>query len=147
MRLPVGTFRRTHSRAFPNRGGAQIGADVRYAVSPETTVIATLNPDFAEAQVDAQQINLTPYTLFKPEKRAFFLEGSNQFTFASGIGSIFIPFYSRSIGLVDGTPIRIDDGIKLVGQEGPWSIRCAGCACGRFGRQRSGRSFRRTTGV
>ena len=83
---------------------------------PETTVIATLNPDFAEAEVDAQQINLTPYELFKPEKRAFFLEGSNQFTFASGIGSIFIPFYSRTIGLVDGTPVRIDDGIKLVGQ-------------------------------
>jgi hypothetical protein len=115
-----------------NRGGAaaQIGLDVRYAITPDVTAIATLNPDFAEAEIDAQQINLTPYALFKPEKRTFFLEGSNQFTFASGLGSAFIPFYSRTIGLVDGTPIRIDDGIKLVGQDGPWSFGALGVHAG-----------------
>jgi Domain of unknown function (DUF5916) len=103
-------------------GAAQTGFDVRYNLSPELAAVATVNPDFAEAEVDAQQINLTPYALFKPEKRAFFLDGSNQFTFASGIGNIFIPFYSRTIGLVDATPVRIDEGIKLIGQSGPVSI-------------------------
>ena len=100
----------------------QAGFDVRYDISPEMAAVVTVNPDFAEAEVDAQQINLTPYALFKPEKRAFFLDGSNQFTFASGIGSIFIPFYSRTIGLVDATPVRIDEGVKLIGQSGPLSV-------------------------
>lgn len=112
------------------RGAAQTGFDLRYNISPEMTAIATVNPDFAEAEVDAQQINLTPYTLFKPEKRAFFLEGANQFTFASGIGSIFLPFYSRTIGLIDGYPVRIDEGMKVVGQSGPWSIGALGVHTG-----------------
>ena len=102
-----------------------------------------MNPDFAEAEVDAQQINLTPYVLFKPEKRAFFLEGSNQFTFASGISSIFLPFYSRTIGLVDGNPVRIDEGVKLVGQTGTWSVGALGVRSGAFGGERSCESFRR----
>jgi hypothetical protein len=113
------------------RGAAlQTGLDMRYALSPEMTVAATVNPDFAEAQVDAQQINLTPYALFKPEKRAFFLSGSNQFTFASGIVSIFLPFDSRTIGLVNGNPVRIDEGVKVVGQSGPWSIGALGVRSG-----------------
>ena len=111
-------------------GAAQGGVDVRYAISPELAASFTVNPDFAEAEVDAQQINLTPYALFKPEKRAFFLDGSNQFTFASGLDSMFIPFYSRTIGLVDGYPVRIDDGVKIVGQTGPWSIGALGVHSG-----------------
>ena len=104
------------------QGAGQAGFDVRYNINPEMAAVVTVNPDFAEAEVDAQQINLTPYELFKPEKRAFFLDGSNQFTFASGIGNIFIPFYSRTIGLVDSTPVRIDEGVKLIGQSGPVSV-------------------------
>lgn len=115
---PYGVLRYSND----GNAAAQTGFDVRYNISPEMAAVVTVNPDFAEAEVDAQQINLTPYALFKPEKRAFFLDGSNQFTFASGIGNIFIPFYSRTIGLVDATPVRIDEGVKLVGQSGPLSI-------------------------
>ena len=111
-------------------GAAQAGIDVRYAISPELAASITVNPDFAEAEVDAQQINLTPYALFKPEKRAFFLDGSNQFTFASGLGYMSIPFYSRTIGLVDGYPVRIDDGVKSSGRQAPGrSVRWA-CTVG-----------------
>lgn len=120
------TLARESSRSI----ALQTGFDVRYALGPEMTVAATVNPDFAEAEVDAQQINLTPYALFKPEKRAFFLDGSNQFTFASGIASIFLPFYSRTIGLVEGNPVRIDEGVKVVGQTGPWSIGALGVRSG-----------------
>lgn len=111
-------------------GAAQGGFDLRYAITPGVAASLTVNPDFAEAEVDAQQINLTPYALFKPEKRAFFLDGSNQFTFASGLGYNFIPFYSRTIGLFDGFPVRIDDGVKVVGQVGPWSIGALGVRSG-----------------
>jgi Domain of unknown function (DUF5916) len=112
------------------QGAAQGGFDVRYQFGPEMAASLTVNPDFAEAEVDAQQINLTPYALFKPEKRQFFLDGSNQFTFASGIGSIFVPFYSRTIGLLDATSIRIDEGMKAVGQIGPLSIGALGVRSG-----------------
>ena len=112
------------------RGGAQVGFDVRYQLGPEMAAVVTVNPDFAEAEVDARQINLTPYELFKPEKRAFFLDGANQFAFASGISSIFIPFYSRTIGLVDGLPVRIDAGTKVIGQSGPWSFAALGVRAG-----------------
>ncbi len=111
-------------------GAAQGGFDVRYAISPSVAASLTVNSDFAEAEVDAQQINLTPYALFKPEKRAFFLDGSNQFTFASGLGYNFIPFYSRTIGLLDGYPVRIDEGAKVVGQIGALSIGALGVHSG-----------------
>lgn len=102
----------------------EAGVDVRYNVTPDLAAILTVNPDFAEAQVDAQQINLTPYALFKPEKRQFFLEGSNQFTYAYGVGAgaVFIPFYSRTVGLVGDSTVRLDDGVKVIGQAGNWSV-------------------------
>src|SRR5262249_30497198 len=89
-----------------NRSAAQGGGDVRYNITPDLAVITTFNPDFAEAEADAQQINLTRFSLFFPEKRRFFLEGSNQFTFAAGLNdpdkdTIFVPFYSRNVGLVN----------------------------------------------
>ncbi len=86
---------------------AQVGGDVRFNVTPELAAIVTINPDFAEAEVDAEQINLTRFSLFFPEKRRFFLEGSNQFTYAAGLDGIdnpnstFIPFYSRRVGLLE----------------------------------------------
>ena len=109
-----------------NKTSGQAGGDVRYNVAPDLAAIVTVNPDFAEAEADAQQINLTRFSLFLPEKRRFFLEGSNQFTFAAGLDSVdsplFIPFYSRRVGLVDGNTVRVDAGAKVIGQRGPWSI-------------------------
>jgi hypothetical protein len=119
-----------------NRSSGQVGGDVRYNVTPDLAVIATFNPDFAEAEADAQQINLTRFSLFLPEKRRFFLEGSNQFTFAAGLNdpdrdTVFIPFYSRRIGLLNGETVRLDEGAKVIGQAGPWSIGALDVETGR----------------
>ena len=118
-----------------NRTSAQTGGDVRYNVTPDLSAIVTINPDFAEAEVDAQQINLTRFSLFFPEKRRFFLEGSNQFTFSAGLDSpdspVMIPFYSRRVGLVEGETVRLDSGLKVIGQAGPWSIAALDVKSGR----------------
>jgi hypothetical protein len=118
-----------------SRSSGQVGGDVRYNFTPELAAIITVNPDFAEAEADAQQINLTRFSLFFPEKRRFFLEGSNQFTFAAGLDSpdspLMIPFYSRRIGLVDGQTVRLDEGVKVIGQAGPWSIGALDVETGR----------------
>lgn len=100
----------------------QAGVDVRYDVSPELATIFTVNPDFAETEADAAQINLTRFSLFLPEKRRFFLEGSNQFSFSAGLGENFIPFYSRRVGLVEERAVRIDEGVKVIGQAGALGI-------------------------
>ncbi|MDE1983967.1 MAG: carbohydrate binding family 9 domain-containing protein [Gammaproteobacteria bacterium] len=111
----------------------EVGAELRYNIEPDLAAILTVNPDFAEAEADAQQINLTQFPLYFPEKRPFFLEGSNQFTFAAGPNNNFIPFYSRQIGLVDGQTVRIDEGAKVVGEAGPWSIGALGVRTGQSG--------------
>lgn len=122
-----------------NRSSVQVGGDVRYNLTPELAAIVTVNPDFAETEADAQQINLTRFSLFLPEKRRFFLEGSNQFAFAAGLNSLdnlnnlFIPFYSRRVGLVNGETVRIDEGVKFIGQSGPWSIGALDVETGRTG--------------
>ena len=120
-----------------NRSSAQVGGDVRYNVTPELAAIVTINPDFAEAEADAQQINLTRFSLFFPEKRRFFLEGSNQFTFGAGLNNtdnvagVLIPFYSRNVGLVNGETVRVDSGAKVIGQSGPWAIGALDVETGR----------------
>ena len=55
--------------------------------------VFTYNTDFAETEVDERQINLTRFSLYFPEKRAFFLEGSDIFSFGSGLHRGFIPFF------------------------------------------------------
>lgn len=117
-----------HRDTAGNRGSAQVGSDIRYNFTPELTGILAINPDFAEADIDAQQINLTRFSLYLPEKRSFFLDGASQFAFAAGLNNIdnqnglFIPFYPRRIGLSNGEPVRLDYGVKIIGQNGPWSI-------------------------
>lgn len=117
------------------RGGtvAQTGGNVQYNVTPSLAAILTVNPDFAEAQADTDQVNLTPYSLFYPEKRRFFSEGSNLFAFGAGLidNNTFLPFYSRRVGLVNGQPVRVDGGIKLLGTAGPWSIGMLDVETGR----------------
>lgn len=102
---------------------ADAGVDIKYHLTPQLVGIATINPDFAEAEADTQQINLTRFPLFFPEKRAFFLEGSNLFGFASGRYTTgFTPYYSRRIGLSDGLIVPIDAGVKTIGHAGRFSI-------------------------
>ena len=109
---------------------AALGFDARYAVTQNLAAELTVNTDFAQVEADQQQINLTRFSLFFPEKREFFLE--NQGTFAFGgvaVGSLNagqsdapILFYSRRIGLNNGRQVPIDAGGRLTGRAGRYSI-------------------------
>ena len=94
------------------------GVDFVYNVTPSLRANFTVNTDFAETEVDDRQVNLTRFSLRFPEKREFFLEGSNFFSF-TGFGDAF---FSRRIGLNAGQPQRIDYGAKLTGQAGAHDI-------------------------
>lgn len=96
--------------------------DVTKRAGPNVLSSLTVNTDFAETEVDAQQINLTRFPLFFPEKRTFFLEGSDIFEFGLGLGEDIIPFFSRRIGLVDGAEVPIRLGGKLNGRIGQTNI-------------------------
>ena len=98
------------------------GLDVGWSPSPDLGTVVTVNTDFAETDVDTRRINLTRFPLFFPEKRAFFLEGSNLFTFGLGLGETFVPFYSRRVGLYEGETVPIDVGGKVVVRSGPVSF-------------------------
>jgi hypothetical protein len=98
-----------------------LGFDVKYGLTPSLTLDATYNTDFAQVEVDQQQVNLTRFNLFFPEKRDFFLENSANFGFGPGAGtgngSNLVPFFSRRIGLSPaGTPIPILAGTRVSGQ-------------------------------
>jgi hypothetical protein len=94
------------------------GLDVFKNLTPNLNASLTLNTDFAETEVDARQVNLTRFELFLPEKRAFFLEGAGVYDVA-GLGSQnedLIPFFSRSVGLLNGQEAPILVGAKLSGR-------------------------------
>src|SRR5882757_886557 len=102
-----------------------VGGDVTWKITPQIVTVFTANTDFAETDVDSRQINLTRFPLFFPEKRAFFLEGANQYDFGLGLGGEspqFIPFFSRQIGLLGGEQIPINAGVKLNGRVGKWNL-------------------------
>jgi hypothetical protein len=101
-----------------------LGTEVGYNLTPALAGVLTVNTDFAETEVDSRQINLTRFPLFFPEKRSFFLEGSNLFEFGLGIAEsqVFIPFYSRRVGLFEGRVVPIDVGLKVLGRAGRWGI-------------------------
>ena len=63
---------------------AEFGGDFKYGVTANLTADLTVNTDFAQVEVDEQQVNLTRFSLFFPEKRDFFLEGRGNFDFARG---------------------------------------------------------------
>ena len=120
--VPYGLARYESRRLMGSTTEGDVGGDVTYNPTPSLSGVLTVNTDFAETEVDLQQINLTRFPLFFPEKRAFFLEGSTQFDFGLGLGSDFIPFFSRRIGLFEGRRVPIVAGIKLLGRAGPWGI-------------------------
>ncbi len=105
------------------RGRATAGLDVFYNVTAALRANLTVNTDFAETEVDDRVVNLTRFSVFFPEKRAFFLEGSSAFDFSREPGNAIVPFFSRRIGLgPDGEPQTIDIGGKLTGQAGGQDI-------------------------
>lgn len=75
------------------------GLDLKYGISPNFTLDATVNPDFGQVEVDQAILNLTVFETFYPEKRPFFVEGSQLFTFGAGVDNTSMPlFFSRRIG-------------------------------------------------
>jgi hypothetical protein len=105
-----------------------VGFDMKYGVTGGMNVDLTYNTDFAQVEVDEQQVNLTRFSLFFPEKRDFFLENAGQFKM--GTGGTFTSttvetdlFFSRRIGLSDsGTPIPIVGGARLAGKAGRHNV-------------------------
>ncbi len=126
------TVRETGGPAFDEQ--ADVGGDLKYGLTDGLTLDVTANPDFAQAEADVQQVNLTQFSQFFPEKRDFFLENSGLFyigdtprntrlaTAPRGDEDLLV-FFSRRMGLsADGSVIPIDAGIRLTGQEGSTQI-------------------------
>jgi hypothetical protein len=96
---------------------AEIGADLKYSPTSNLALDLTVNTDFAQVEADDQQINLTRFPLFFPEKRQFFQERSSTFEFGTG-GFTDRLFFSRRIGLDNGELVRIYGGARVVGRAG-----------------------------
>ncbi len=90
--------------------------DVIQYITPEITAQLTVNTDFAETEVDTRRTNLTRFSLFFPEKRQFFLEGSDIYTFGLGTSRYLLPFNSRRIGLNHGQEVPLIVGGKINGK-------------------------------
>ena len=130
-----------------NDGNGDFGVDVKYGVTQSLTADLTYNTDFAQVEVDEQQVNLTRFSLFFPEKREFFLEGQGIFEFArgssggrggggggrggggfgggggrSGGRNVPIMFFSRRIGLDDGQVVPVVGGGRVTGKVGAFDV-------------------------
>ncbi len=100
--------------------------DVFYNFTPSLTGVLTLNTDFSATEVDDQQINLSRFGLFFPEKRDFFLQDVDIFSFG-GLRRNGLPFHSRRIGLsARGQPVDLDVGAKLTGRVGRLNVGVLG---------------------
>lgn len=131
------TTDRTAVPPVNNQIDGDFGLDVKYGITENLTADFTYNTDFAQVEVDEQQVNLTRFGLFFPEKREFFLEGRGIFQFASGgvggrrpggsggvFGGVNTPtlFYSRRIGLQRGRVVPILGGGRVTGKIGPFDV-------------------------
>jgi hypothetical protein len=101
--------------------------DLKFAFTPNIIADFTVNPDFAQTETDAQQVNLTRFSLFFPEKRQFFIEGSETFRMSVAFLHFGPPplelFYSRNIGLSEnGDPIPVRGGGKLTWRAGGFDL-------------------------
>ena len=114
---------------FENDFDPDVGFDAKYGVTKSLVADFTVNTDFAQVEADDQQVNLTRFSLFFPEKREFFLEGQGIFAFGGSSGRRFggggetpILFFSRRIGLDDGHQVPIQAGARMTGRQGRYTI-------------------------
>ncbi len=115
-----------------NDNDGEFGGDLKYGITANLTADLTVNTDFAQVEIDEQQVNLTRFNLFLPEKRDFFLEGRGLFDFGRGGsgggggfgGSSDQPylFYSRRIGLNRGRVVPLEVGGRLTGKVGAFGV-------------------------
>ncbi len=111
---------------------ADAGLDVKDAITQNLTLDLTVNTDFAQVEVDEQQVNLTRFSLLFPEKRGFFLEGRGVYDFGigrlgssgpgGGAGAAPTLFYSRRIGLHGSAPVPVRAGGRLTGKLGAFDV-------------------------
>ena len=111
--------------------------DVRYNFTPSLTGVLTLNTDFSATEVDDRQVNLSRFSNFFPEKRDFFLQDADIFSFGfkgtDNNNRNGIPFFSRRIGLSDrGQPVDLETGVKLTGRAGRFNIGVLGVSQGGY---------------
>lgn len=127
--------------SFSNDAYADAGLDVKYGVTENLTADFTYNPDFAQVEVDEQQVNLTRFSLSFPEKREFFLESQGIFNFGAGIqgggrggggrgGVTPTLFYSRDVGLQGGAEVPILGGARVTGKVGAFDVGVASIQTG-----------------
>ncbi len=127
---------RTARPPVANDPDGDVGVDARWGLTGNLSADLTWNTDFAQVEADEQQVNLTRFSLFFPEKREFFLENQGVFAFGgpgvfgAGAGDMPTMFYSRRIGLGRGQVIPIDGGGRLTGRAGPYVIGLIDIASG-----------------
>ena len=105
----------------------KLGFDAKYGITSNLIADITYNTDFAQVEADQEQVNLTRFNPFFPEKRPFFLEGAGLFDFGIPRQSFRRPppmllFYSRRIGLAEGNAIPIIFGGKASGKIGSYGV-------------------------
>jgi hypothetical protein len=111
-------------------GRLNVGGDVKYAITQSLVADLTVKTDFAQVEVDEQQVNLTRFNLFFPEKREFFLEGAGIFAFAgrasaglaAGSGDTPYLFFTRRIGLDGGSEVPLNAGGRLSGKAAGFTL-------------------------
>jgi hypothetical protein len=123
------TTDRTAATPYSNDGKADAGFDFKYGLTRGLILDATVNTDFAQIEEDQQQVNLTRFSLFFPEKRDFFLEGQGLFAFGgvslgqnANPGEVPVMFFSRQIGLSRGQSVPVVAGARLTGRAGQYQI-------------------------
>lgn len=110
----------------------EVGIDAKWGVTTGLTADFTVNTDFAQEEADVQQVNLTRFSLFFPEKRQFFLEGQQMFQF--GVPKEADLVFTRRIGLApSGEVVPIDWGTRLSGRQGRTSLGAMHLATARSG--------------
>lgn len=125
----------TATPGVSNDLGGDAGFDLKYGLTSGLTADVTYNTEFAQVEEDEQQVNLTRFSLFFPEKREFFLEGQGIFGFGGGVargagggGRTSAPtltpvlFFSRQIGLESGQAVPIVAGGRVTGRTGDYTV-------------------------
>jgi len=120
----LATFSKEESH--PTAREFEPGLDIMKNFGGSVSGLISVNTDFAETEVDSRQINLTRFPLFFPEKRTFFLEGSDIYNFGLGLAQYherdLVPFFSRRIGLYEEQSVPIDVALKTTGNIGDWNF-------------------------
>ena len=150
----LGEATRPGDESLESSEDLEVGLDLKVGITQSLTLDATYNTDFAQVEVDEQQVNLDRFNLFFPEKRPFFLENAGLFSVGSS-GEVDL-FFSRRIGLSSGgTQLPIDGGLRLSGKVGKTNLGFLamqtdeedGFQANRYGVARVNREFRNRSSV